>query len=112
MTQFGGYNMPRKLTQAQPRPKKKDTKNTAKRPKAPTMRACSICHAHEVVWTMQPNGPGEDIVFTTPGSHYRGFMAVNVCDECHNAVNRGDRVDFDYQKVPYRIENCQLRLRG
>lgn len=94
-----------------PTAKAKANKNSRKSSGTPAVRMCSICHAGEVEWTMQPNGPGEDIVFTFPGSHYRGFMAVNICDACHSAVNRGERVEFAYRGVPYVIVNLQLQLR-
>lgn len=90
-------------------PQGKSTKNTKSDKPERGARKCGICHNEEVVWTMQPDGPSEDIVFAFPGYHYRGFMAVNVCDTCHDAILRGERVVFTYRDIRYAIENRKLR---
>jgi hypothetical protein len=90
-----------------PTGKGKSNKNGVKSERGP--QKCGICHNEEVIWTMQPDGPGEDIIFAFPGSHYRGFMAVNVCDTCHDVVLRGERVVFTYRGIRYAIEQRTLK---
>jgi hypothetical protein len=46
---------------------------------------------------MQPFGPDEQIVFTTPGSHYRGFPAIGVCDSCKQNIQAGRGATFRYR---------------
>lgn len=66
------------------------------------MRKCHVCHDRPATWTWQPCGPGENLkLFTLPGHHYRGFLALPVCDDCKARVERGDDVAFTYKRQPY-----------
>jgi hypothetical protein len=64
---------------------------------------CQNCRTNDTVWAWQPFGPDETIYcFTTLGSHYRGFPAIGICDDCRNDVLNGmPGVLFTYKKVGY-----------
>ena len=59
------------------------------------MTKCAVCNVNEAEFAWQPLGPGENAdVFTTLGSHYRGFPVVKICDKCRTDVKRGQTVTF------------------
>ncbi len=70
------------------------------------MSICQICKRADREWTMQPFGPDERVIFTAPGSHYRGFAAIAVCDECKQRVESGETVTFTWGQ-----EVCMLNVR-
>ena len=74
---------------------------------------CQACKRQESeLWAWQPFGPGEDIrtMFMVPGSHYRGFPIIKVCDSCKNDFEHGDfAVRFEYKGHKYIGENHQVR---
>lgn len=44
---------------------------------------CQICKSQRVIWYGQAmNGANGKLTFTAPGSHYRGFGIIKVCDSC------------------------------
>ena len=65
------------------------------------MRKCASCAskmADDCGWMWQPCGPAETVAsFTLPGSHYRGFVAVRICDSCKEAIERGEPREFTYR---------------
>jgi len=66
---------------------------------------CAACLSTPATWTMQPFGPDDErITFTLPGSHYRGFPAIGVCDACKQLVQAGQRVAFVYKHVYYVVQ--------
>ena len=63
--------------------------------------ACCVCRQPHH-WAWQPFGPGESPrSFMTPGSHYRGFPVLMVCEECRKRIKAGQETAFVYKKVPY-----------
>jgi hypothetical protein len=57
----------------------------------------------EAGWLWQPFGPGENAkTFVTPGSQYRGFPALPVCDSCQDKVAAGEKVEFRYKSNLYK----------
>lgn len=69
------------------------------------MRKCKAINCgHEAEWAWQPFGPGEDVnCLTLPGSHYRGFPTVAVCEECKDKVAEGSPPQFEYRKDIYVV---------
>ncbi len=67
------------------------------------MTKCAVCKTAEREWTWQPWGPGEGHVFTTPGSHYRGFAAIPVCDACKERIEAGAAVTFTYKRQQFTV---------
>jgi hypothetical protein len=56
---------------------------------------------NESEWSMQPLGPDEKVTFTLPGSHYRGFPVVRVCEVCRTKYKSGKNLTFTHKKVEY-----------
>jgi hypothetical protein len=67
------------------------------------MSKCAVCKTQERTWTWQPWGPGEGSVFTLPGSHYRGFAAIPVCDGCKQDIDAGQSVTFTYRRHQHTV---------
>ena len=76
------------------------------------MKKCSICHKNEVEYAWQPFGPDDKLsMFTLPGSHYRGFPVISVCQDCHDTILKILAHDptapyvfvFHFKKVGYYI---------
>lgn len=71
------------------------------------MAKCVTCGKTEIAddgWTWQPFGPGEHaLLFSFPGGHFRGFPALHVCDDCKQAIKRGEIVTFKYRGKVYRF---------
>jgi hypothetical protein len=66
------------------------------------MEKCQICKVNQSSWIWQPFGPAEDaFLFTFPGSHYRGFPAIKVCDDCRGIIQKNEPVDFYYKGRHY-----------
>jgi hypothetical protein len=55
------------------------------------IQRCSVLFCnHERTWIWQPAGPSTDsLCFVLPGSHYRGFAAIPLCDDHKQAIERG-----------------------
>jgi hypothetical protein len=55
------------------------------------MQYCAVVFCERArVWLWQPAGPSDDLLcFMWPGSHYRGFAAIPVCNEHKQALTRG-----------------------
>lgn len=76
---------------------------------------CQSCKVQTATWSWQPFGPDAlGTTFTTPGSHYRGFPVVKVCESCKEAVLQNHPVNFSYQGNLYAyhngvIANCTSR---
>ena len=59
---------------------------------------CQICKQKERDWSWQPFGPDESaLTFALPGSHYRGFPVIGVCDWCKAKIERKEAVSFQYR---------------
>ncbi len=71
---------------------------------------CQVCARNDVEWSWQPAGPGEDArCFTLPGSHYRGFPVVKVCDHCKQRIEYGKTLlHFMYKDQTYRYYDGQI----
>jgi hypothetical protein len=69
---------------------------------------CAVCKNAERDWTWQPFGPGSHpLDFTVPGSHYRGFPAIPVCQFCkQERIEAGETVTFVYKRQGwvYKVE--------
>ena len=66
------------------------------------MPKCTICKQNEATWTWQPFGPDESPnLFVLPGNHYRGFVAIKVCDNCKEYYQSGNLVKFTYKNLPF-----------
>ena len=66
------------------------------------MTKCEACKINEATWAWQPFGPGEQAyVFTTLGSHYRGFPVIKVCADCQKDAAEGLPIEFDYKDTHY-----------
>ena len=78
------------------------------------MAKCAICGNKKEGWTWQPFGPEEGLnCFTAPGHHYRGFPALHCCDECKQAIQRGDPASFKYQGIWFDLAGGVIyRRRG
>lgn len=61
------------------------------------MRKCQMCRRNAAEWTCQPFGPDDTVTFTTPGNHYRGFVAMACCDECKQRIQAGETVEATYK---------------
>lgn len=73
------------------------------------MPKCQVCQKQERSYTWQPFGPGEGpLTFTLPGSHYRGFPTVAVCDDCKAEIETGNAVVFNYRGTPYYCHMNQV----
>ncbi len=68
------------------------------------MTRCAVIFCdQERTWIWQPDGPSEEILsFVLPGSHYRGFAAIPVCDDCRKALMRGIEKVIVYHGQTYR----------
>ena len=70
-------------------------------------------------WAWQPFGPSEDYnCFTTPGSHYRGFPVLKLCDEHKTAIQAtltnpdadiADIIVFNQRHVGYILEHGKIQ---
>ena len=76
---------------------------------------CQICKSNEVDWSWHPFGPGESYdCFSTPGSHYRGFPTIKVCDVCYNLIvatttdHDTPGVLFDFGRESYCVYRNEL----
>ncbi len=70
-------------------------------------RACAVCHNNLSEWIWQPLGPGEGCkVFTLPGSHYRGFPTVPVCNSCRLRILDGASAPFVHRHVVYTLNRA------
>lgn len=62
---------------------------------------CCSCHAPAPDWIWQPEGPksGADrhVMFEWAGSHYRGFLALHVCEACKVKIESHQAVAFHYK---------------
>lgn len=70
------------------------------------MAKCKICKSRDAEWSWQPFGPGETSnLFATPGSHYRGFPVVKVCDDCKRNYQSGipTIVNFRGEKIKFTL---------
>lgn len=67
------------------------------------MRTCSSCRIGAATWSMQPFGPDDAPTFVMPGSHYRGFPALPVCDACKARVQSGEQIAVTYRQQPYIV---------
>jgi len=81
-----------------------------------TTSTCYVCHEHEAIYAWQPFGPGDDYnCFTSPGSHYRGFPVIKVCDDCRTRILAtltdpfANQVVFNCQHNGYYVHNGQLK---
>ena len=71
---------------------------------------CQICNSrHAVMWSWQPFGPGATLTFVTPGSHYRGFAVVKVCDDCKRRLEAGETVEFAHKSHTYRFDGSNVQ---
>jgi hypothetical protein len=68
------------------------------------MAKCAVIFCEqERTWVWQPAGPSEQtLCFVLPGSHYRGFAVIPVCDACKQALERGMEKVIVYHGQPYR----------
>lgn len=69
---------------------------------------CQCCKGQEVEWSWQPFGPGigTEVVFTLPGSHYRGYPVIKVCSDCKAIIQHGTApVHFTYKGTRYTAAN-------
>jgi Uncharacterized conserved protein len=68
------------------------------------MAKCAVIFCErERTWIWQPAGPSEQtLCFVVPGSHYRGFAAIPLCEECKQAVERGIEKVIVYHGTTYR----------
>lgn len=77
------------------------------------MARCRICKENPREYSWQPFGPDEpQRSFYAPGWHYRGFIAIPVCDECKRKIQSDltkipacdwskYRISFMYKEWPY-----------
>ena len=76
------------------------------------MGTCQTCKHGTRDWAFQPFGPDEHVTFTTPGSHYRGFAVIGICNDCKARIESGDLVRFTYKgrQFEYAIEQegCEV----
>ncbi len=74
------------------------------------MSNCRICKHNEAVYSWQPFGPDDTIdCFPFCGSHYRGFTAVNVCDECKRAIIDGStELHFTVKSTKLVVHNHKV----
>jgi hypothetical protein len=73
------------------------------------MSKCTICKERAREWTWQPFGPDTShLSFTTPGSHYRGFPALAVCEYCKRLIEMGGKgsIIFRYKYHLYRVTDA------
>lgn len=74
---------------------------------------CQICKHADAEWSWQPWGPDESpLSFTLPGSHYRGFPVVKVCDFCKREsleviAITGKRVEFSHKGNTYEFDGIR-----
>jgi hypothetical protein len=66
---------------------------------------CAVCNEKQAEWSWQPWGPDEDHkqAFMLPGSHYRGFSVVKVCDCCKERIQNGEAVEVKYRGKAYPV---------
>lgn len=63
---------------------------------------CQVCKCDEAIWAWQPFGPDESSKsFAVLGSHYRGFPAIKICDDCHKLIEAERPVEFTYRGQRY-----------
>ena len=71
---------------------------------------CQICKTHKSEWSWQPFGPDESpLSFTTPGSHYRGFTVVKICDACKQNLESGKPVEFIHKNEHYTYDGASVQ---
>lgn len=76
---------------------------------------CQICKQHDRDWSWQPLGPDDSpYTFALPGSHYRGFPVIGVCDWCKAKIERKEAVSFIYrgQRVVFPEQPSCPRCNG
>ena len=71
---------------------------------------CQVCSNKPSEWTWQPDIDRDNArgTFTTPGSHYRGFMTVKVCDECKQHIQAGGDVTFTRRGTEWWLQGNRL----
>ena len=68
------------------------------------MARCQVCtERHEAAWAWQPFGPGGVDCFVLPGSHYRGFPVIKVCDAVKERFQAGETVSVRYRGHLYTL---------
>lgn len=76
------------------------------------MSKCNICRENEATWAWQPFGPNDTPdSFTLPGSHYRGFAVVKVCDSCKVEIQDRKSLYFSYKRRRYNLWRGEIRER-
>lgn len=53
------------------------------------MATCQLCRNPKIsaAWAWQPFGPKDSVICFTPvGSHYAGFPAIKICDDCYQDI--------------------------
>ena len=75
-------------------------------PDSVTMRApaqCACCRAPAPDWIWQPCGPKDapdkHIMFEWAGGHYRGFLALHICEACKARVESHHALPFAYKSA-------------
>lgn len=73
------------------------------------MKRCQICKG-KTAWIWQPTiSPGKARqTFARPGYHYRGYMAVCVCDHCRERIKAGENVSFRRRGITWWLQGNDL----
>lgn len=69
---------------------------------------CQLCkQVAEITASWQPFGPDESIrCLTAPGSHYRGFPVLKVCQDCEQAISSGQRIpSFEFRNDAFIVQD-------
>lgn len=76
------------------------------------MKKCQICKQNERTWTWQPFGPDESPTgsFSVPGSHYRGFPTIGVCDDCKENIENGVETHYTYRGQEYIVNKKETAM--
>lgn len=64
-------------------------------------RCCIAECAEATAWAWQPFGPGETRTFMAPGSHYRGFPVLWVCQKHKQRLQaQKEDIALTYRQTP------------